>query len=224
LSIVPSDSLLIERATEFARAAMAHDATGHDWWHTWRVRGLALQIAAAEGADPLVVELGSLLHDVDDWKLRGGDHEVGPRVAAERLVDWGADQALADRVARIIAEVTYRGAEVVTPATSIEGGCVQDADRLDAIGAIGVARAFAYGGAKGRALYDPAVPPVLHGSFAAYKSSAGPTLNHFDEKLVLLRDRMQTAMGRQLAEQRHQFLIEFQRQFLAEWQAATDRS
>jgi uncharacterized protein len=212
---------LIARAAEFAQQSMAHDTTGHDWWHTWRVRGLALQIAQQEGADKSIVELAALLHDVDDWKVRGGDDEVGPRAAIRRLMDWGAAPQLAQQVATIIREVTFRGAGVETSVSSLESGCVQDADRLDAMGAIGVARAFAYGGAKGRTFYDPNIPARPHEDFAAYKRSHAPTLNHFEEKLLLLRDRMQTETGRQMAAVRHAFLVEFQQRFLDEWHAAT---
>jgi uncharacterized protein len=208
---------LVASAEAHARQAFQGDATGHDWFHTDRVRRVALRLAGEERADPVVVELAALLHDVDDWKIRDGDHQAGPREAARKLQQWGASPDLAQQVATIIAELSFKGAGVQTPMSSIEGGCVQDADRLDAIGAIGIARAFAFGGAKGRPLHDPSHRPVLHESFETYKKNSGPTLNHFYEKLLLLRDRMQTQAGRRWAQSRHAFLESFVQQFLDEW-------
>jgi len=214
-SDVPPD--LIDKAAEHIRNLLANDASGHDWWHIWRVWRTARWLAEREGADVAVCELAALLHDVADWKFHGGDIEAGPRVAREWLVAAGADRELADRVAGIVAAVTFKGAGVATPTASLEAACVQDADRLDAIGAIGIARAFAYGGAKGRLMHDPNQTPQHHQDFTAYRGNSGPTVNHFYEKLLLLRDRMQTASGRVLAEQRHAFLERFLEEFHAEW-------
>jgi uncharacterized protein len=208
---------LIEKTAAFVRKKVAGDSSGHDWPHIDRVRLVALRLAREEGADLEAVELAALLHDVADWKFHGGDDTAGPRVAREWLLANGAEAGLIDRVCQIIAGVTYKGAGVETPMDSLEGRVVQDADRLDALGAIGVGRCFAYGGAKGREMYNPAVPPVLHGSFEQYKKNSGPTINHFYEKLLLLKDRLQTAAGRRLAEERHAFLEAFLAQFLAEW-------
>jgi uncharacterized protein len=213
-----------QRTEAFARARLAAEpgatATGHDWWHTWRVRRAALAIAREEGAgaDPLVVELAALLHDVADWKFRGGDTDAGPREAASWLRAAGLDEATTARVAAVIAEVSFKGAGVATPVSTPEAAAVQDADRLDAIGAIGIARAFAYGGARGRPLHDPTIPPAPHADFGAYQATTAPTLNHFPEKLLLLKDRMQTATGRRLAEERHRFLEAFVTRFLSEWE------
>lgn len=209
---------LIEQAAEHIRRLLATDSSGHDWWHIWRVWQTARWLAKRERANVAVCELAALLHDIADWKFHGGDVEAGPRVAREWLVAAGAEQTLAERVAAIVAEVTFKGAGVATPTSSLEAACVQDADRLDAIGAIGVARAFAYGGAKGRLLHDPDQPPQTHGDFTAYRSNAGPTVNHFHEKLLLLRDRMRTDSGRDLAERRHAFMERFLAEFHAEWQ------
>jgi len=193
------------------------EGTGHDWYHIDRVRRTALLIGRAEGADLELVELGALLHDIDDHKFNGHDLEAGPLKAREIVFACGGDAALADKVSAIVSEVTYRGAEVATPISSIESASVQDADRLDAMGAIGIARAFAYGGSKGRLLHSPERPPRQHESFEEYVADEGATTNHFYEKLLLLKDRMQTATGRKLAVDRHAFMEIFLNQFFGEW-------
>lgn len=208
---------LLERTEAWVREHHAGDSSGHDWWHIDRVRRVALRLAETEGADRFVVELAALLHDVGDWKFHDGDEKAGSRIAREWLERQGVDDAVIGHVCGIIDQLSYKGAGVATDMPTVEGRCVQDADRLDAIGAIGVGRAFAFGGKFGRAMYDPAVPPVLHATFAEYKSKGGPTLNHFPEKLLLLKDRMQTDSGRRMALERHAFLEQFYEQFLAEW-------
>lgn len=212
-----NSSKIIAQAEAYVQKLFAADSSGHDWFHVDRVRKVALRIAQQEQADLLVVELAALLHDVADWKFVDGDHEAGPRQATAWLLEHGADETLAAKIATIIRELSFKGAGVATPMSSLEGACVQDADRIDAIGAIGVGRAFAYGGHKGRAMHDPAVPPQLHQDFAAYKKNDGPTINHFYEKLLLLKDRINTPAGKQIAAQRHTFLQQFLDQFLAEW-------
>jgi uncharacterized protein len=169
------------------------------------------------GTDLEVVELAALLHDIADWKFHGGDYEAGPRAARTWLLSQHVPEATIARVEQIIREVSFKGLGVATPVSSPEAAVVQDADRLDAIGAIGVGRAFAYGGHKGRPMHDPATPPVSHQDFAQYQQSTAPTLNHFYEKLLHLRDRLHTPAARQLAQQRHQFMEQFVAQFLAEW-------
>ncbi len=215
---------VLRRTEAFVRERLAAEpgaaASGHDWWHVGRVRRLALAIARREGAgaDPFVVELAALLHDVADWKFRDGDETAGPREAAAWLRSLGLAAGIVERVAAVVAAVSFKGAGVATPAGTPEAAAVQDADRLDAIGAIGVARAFAYGGARGRLLHDPETAPVPHGTAAAYHASAGPTLNHFFEKLLLVEGRMQTATGKELARRRHRFVEGFVARFLSEWQ------
>lgn len=209
-------SKLIAATEEHVRELFREDATGHDWNHVDRVRRLALTIAKAEGADLELVELAALLHDVGDWKFHD-DPNAAPKLIREWLASQGADPDLIREVIEIAEGVSYKGAGVETKPRTLEGQVVQDADRLDGIGAIGVARAFSYGASKGRPMHDPAQPPQTHNSFAAYKANQGPTINHFYEKLLLLKDRMHTPTARQLAEPRHAFLETFLKQFLAEW-------
>jgi len=208
---------IIQKTTGHVRGLLSGEGSGHDWFHVERVCRTALRIGREEEADLFVVELAALLHDVADWKFAGGDHEAGPRAARDWLSSLGVSAAVIDRVCDIIAGLSFKGAGVETPMTTLEGQCVQDADRLDAIGAIGIARAFAYGGHKGRALYDPAVPPQPHATFEAYKKNVGPTINHFYEKLLLLKDRMNTATGTRLAGERHAIMENYLEQFFSEW-------
>jgi uncharacterized protein len=213
-----TDALL--RDTEaYVRRTLHGDGTGHDWWHVHRVRATAMRLAAEEGADPVVVELAALLHDIADHKFHGGDETAGPR-AARAWLEGRVEAETTDHVCEIIASLSFKGAGVPTPMRTVEGAVVQDADRLDALGAIGIARAFAYGGAKGRPLHDPDVSPEAHDSFEAYKRTGGPTLNHFHEKLFLLRDRMNTASARRVADERHRFMEAYVARFLAEWDGA----
>jgi uncharacterized protein len=209
--------LILEAAEAFVQSRLASDVTGHDWQHVDRVRRAALMIGTSEGADLLVVELAALLRDVADWKFHGGDEQAGPRVAAEWLQSQGVADATIAQIAAIIGEVSFKGAGVETRPTTLESAVVQDADRLDALGAIGIARAFAYGGHKGQALYDPAIAATPHTTFAAYKSQSRSTINHFYEKLLLLKDRLNTATARHIAAARHRYMEEFLRQFYREW-------
>ncbi|MFD1470451.1 HD domain-containing protein [Hymenobacter caeli] len=208
----------IEPTAVFIEEKFRGEGSGHDWEHIRRVWRLAERLAAdTPGADPELTALGALLHDVADWKAHGGDYEAGPRAARAWLAGLGAPAALIGRVETLIREVSFKGLGVPTPVSSPEAALVQDADRLDAIGAIGIARAFAYGGHRGRPLHDPAVPPVAHASFAAYQGSSGPTLNHFYEKLLHLHERLHTPAARRLAAGRQAYLEAFVAQFLAEW-------
>lgn len=209
---------LLTRAEDFARERMHGDGSGHDWWHVDRVRRTALRLARIEGADEVVVALAALLHDVWDHKLHGGDASVAPREVRRWLAEQGAASDLADHVAEIVRDLSFKGAGVATPMRTLEGAVVQDADRLDAMGAVGIGRAFAYGGSRGRPMHDPASAPEHHASFEAYSSAAGSTLNHFPEKLLLLRERMNTAAGRRLADARHRYMEEYLERFLAEWE------
>ena len=213
-----AEDQLITAAADHVKQLFASDSSGHDWWHIYRVWRMAVRVAQAEGADSHVVQLAALLHDIADWKFHGGDLTAGPRVAREWLESQSAEPALIDHVCEIIGHLSYKGAGVATDMPTLEGKVVQDADRLDAIGAIGIARAFAYGGHAGRLLYDPDHPPEQHDSPQAYRNSKGPTINHFHEKLLLLKGRMQTVTGRQMAEQRHVYMQQFLDEFHAEWE------
>ena len=208
---------LVDRVAAHIKARFLAESSGHDWHHINRVWQLTRRIAAQEGADSQIAELGALVHDIADWKFHDGDDSVGPREAEALLRREGATEEVIAAVVDIVATISYKGAGVTTAMRTLEGQCVQDADRLDAIGAIGIARCFAYGGHAGRLLHDPDEAPVLHQTAAAYKASKGASLNHFYEKLLLLKDRMNTPTGRALAEPRHRFMENFVAQFLEEW-------
>ncbi len=209
---------VINATADFARKTLEGEGSGHDWWHIHRVRENAMTIGREEGADLFIVELAALLHDIADWKFHDGDAEAGPRVAGEWLVKQGVDAAVIEHVCDIIRKLSFKGAGVNTDMPTLEGKVVQDADRLEAMGAMGVARCFAYGGHKSRPIYDPESQAKPHGSFEEYKKTSGSTINHFYEKLLLLKDRMQTPAGRRLAEGRHAFMETFLKQFFAEWE------
>jgi uncharacterized protein len=210
---------LIEKTAAAVKKAMLGEGTGHDWWHVRRVWKTAARLAREErGADAQVAALGALLHDLGDWKFHGGDEEAAPREAGKMLKRLGAAPGLIAKVQAICREVSFKGAGVRDRPSSLEARIVQDADRLDALGAIGIARCFAYGGAKGRQIYEPGVKPVMHQSFAAYKKAKGHSVNHFYEKLLLLKGRMHTASGKRLARERDAFLRAYLRRFLAEWE------
>jgi uncharacterized protein len=212
-----SPTEIIARTAEKVKTDLWGEGSGHDWWHVQRVWNMTRRIAQAERADPLVAQLAALLHDIADWKAHDGDLTVGPRRAAEWLESIGVESHLIDEVRQIIAGVSFKGAKVQQQPLSLEGQVVQDADRLDAIGAIGIARAFAYGGSKSRLMHDPACKPIEHDTAEAYFKNNGTTINHFYEKLLLLKDRMNTPTGRAIADQRHRFMEDYLRQFYAEW-------
>lgn len=211
---------MIAATAGHVKAKLSGEGSGHDWFHIERVRRNALRIGRDEGADLFVVELAALLHDIADWKFAGGDDTAGPREARAWLATLGVESAIIEHVCEIIKDLSFKGAGVPAAMRTTEGRVVQDADRLDALGAIGIARAFAYGGHKGSELYNPNVKPELHTTFEQYKRSRGSTINHFHEKLLLLKDRMNTRTARTLAEQRHRVMEEFLDQFLAEWNGA----
>jgi len=207
---------VLAAAEVFAREALSRDSSGHDWWHVARVRRLARIIAREEGADGYICELAALLHDVADYKI-AGDEETGLRRVREWLASQPVAQVVSEHVVEIIATLSFGGGNR-PPMATLEGGVVQDADRLDALGAIGIARAFAFGGSRGRALFDPDEAPRSYTSKAAYHASTSSTINHFHEKLLLLKDRMNTAYARWLAEARHRYMLAFLEEFAAEWE------
>ena len=209
---------VIAATARFIEDKFANEGSGHDWAHIRRVWLMARRLATAHPeADAMVTELAALLHDIADWKFHGGDYEAGPRAARAWLLSQQVPEEIITRVETVIREVSFKGLGVATPVSSIEAALVQDADRLDAIGAIGIARAFAYGGHAGRPLHDPAIPPVVHDSFASYQKNVAPTLNHFYEKLFHLKDRLNTDGARAVATKRHVFMEAYVARFLAEW-------
>jgi uncharacterized protein len=207
---------VLAAAEAFVKRQLAGDSSGHDWWHIARVRSLARTIARQEGADGFVCELAALLHDVADDKIAGSE-EAGLRTVREWLAAQAVDETTAAHVMEIIATMSFGGGNR-PPMRTLEGRVVQDADRLDALGALGIARAFAYGGSRGRALWDPDEPPRQYAGKADYRAGGSSTINHFHEKLLLLKDRMNTAYGRQLAERRHAYMLAFLDEFAAEWE------
>lgn len=209
---------LIDTTATHVRSQSDGEASGHDWWHIHRVWRNAQAIAAGEDVDVVVVELAALLHDIADWKFHDGDLEAGPRAARAWLTGLGAGDDLVVAVTDIVGRVSYKGAGVADDMPSLEGRVVQDADRLDAMGAIGIARAFAYGGHAGRPIHDPDIAVELHGTAAAYAASRAGSLNHFPEKLLLLRDRMHTPTARRIADERHAFMEAYVQRFLREWE------
>ncbi len=209
---------IIKKTEEYIRKALEGEGTGHDWWHVYRVRKNAVHLCNGEDADLFVVQLGALLHDIADWKFNGGDDSVRPRKARERLEKFQVEEEVIAHVCEIIREVSFKGAGVSTRMQTKEGMIVQDADRLDALGAIGIARTFAYGGYKGREIYNPDIKPERHETFEQYKTKTGPSINHFYEKLLLLKDLMNTKTAKDVAKQRHEFMEQYLDRFYKEWE------
>src|SRR6185295_10186597 len=191
--------LIIEKTIEHVKSTLTDAEGGHDWWHIYRVWKTARHIAASEQADELVVALGALLHDIADSKFHNGDETVGPRKAREWLLSLTVEEPVIVHVENIIKHISFKGGNHTPAFKSKELDIVQDADRLDAMGAIGIARAFNYGGFKNRSLYDPTISVNMNMSREEYKSNKAPTINHFYEKLLLLKERMNTETGRKLA-------------------------
>lgn len=208
---------LIDITIAFVKAQLAHAEGGHDWFHIERVYNNAMLIAKREECDLLVVQLGALLHDIADSKFHDGDETVGPTLAWRFLSAQGVAEETIIHVVNIIENISFKGGNFEKKFDSIELNIVQDADRLDALGAIGIARAFNYGGFKNRALYDPAIAPNLNMDKEEYKKSTAPTITHFYEKLLLLKDRMNTPTGKQIAQSRHDYMEAFLEQFYGEW-------
>lgn len=211
-------STVISKTRDYVRKTFKGEGTGHDWWHIYRVWNMARRIAYVEkGADLFVVELAALLHDIADWKFNNGDETAGPLAAGKWLTKMGVDNETINHICGVIGDMSFKGAGVKTRMNTIEGMIVQDADRLDAMGAIGIARTFAYGGFKGREIYNPDVKFVKHKSFEEYRKSTGTTINHFYEKLLLLEDLMNTATAKKIARKRHEFMLKFLDRFYREW-------
>ena len=208
---------IIDNTIVFVKETLINAEGGHDWFHIERVYKNSLLIAQSEEVDVFVVSLGALLHDIADSKFHNGDETVGPKVAGEFLQSQQVAADVIEHVVQIINNISFKGGKVARTFSSKELDVVQDADRLDAIGAIGIARTFNYGGFKNRAIYNPDIAPDLHMTKEEYKKSTAPTINHFYEKLLLLKDKMNTETGKQLAEQRHKYMELYLEQFYKEW-------
>ena len=212
------DTVLIDKTKHFVKSELHNAEGGHDWFHTERVFNNALLIAKSEKVDINVVALASLLHDIADSKFHNGDETIGPKKASQFLLKNNVDSVIIEHVVKIIENMSFKNTfDGEQRFNSKELEVVQDADRLDAIGAVGIARCFNYGGFKNRALYNPEIKPNLNMTKAEYKNSDAPTINHFYEKLLLLKDRMNTKTGKRIASKRHNYMLGFLEQFYEEW-------
>lgn len=212
-------TLIIKKTEAFVRKHLSGETTGHDWWHTKRVCQMALKIAKAENdVDLFVVQLAALLHDIADWKFNQSDVKAGVKLAKEWLEKLKVDDKIISHVCEIISEVSFKGAGVVSKIKTKEGMIVQDADRLDALGAIGIARCFATGAKLGREIYNPKIKPKSHQTFSQYKKAKSTSINHFYEKLFLLKERMHTKAAKKIAEKRERLMKLFLERFFEEWE------
>jgi uncharacterized protein len=212
---VQQNKCLVE-TEKYIQNIFEDEGSGHDWWHIHRVRNMALKLSETEGGNVFIIEMAALLHDLDDWKLNGDSTDS----KTERwLNDLNISKYEAAKVLEVIEQVSFKGAKVENNAISVEAQIVQDADRIDAIGAIGIARTFAYGGSKKRLIHHPEAKPVLHETFESYKKNTAPTINHFYEKLLLLKDLMNTSSAKEIAKNRHRFMEDYLAQFYAEWES-----
>jgi uncharacterized protein len=212
-----TEQALIAAIADEVRSKLDGESSGHDWWHIHRVWQMTRRLGQHYNVDLLVVELAALLHDIADWKLHSGDEMVGPRVARLILEKHQVQEDVIRAVCSIISEISFKGARVPSEPSTMEGKIVQDADRLDALGAIGVARAFAYGGYVRQTMHDPETQPVIHMSKEEYISNRSSTINHFHEKLFHLVERMNTKEAKGIASNRHEFMQEYIRRFHQEW-------
>ena len=208
--------LIIKRIQENVKETLRGETTGHDWWHAWRVWKLAKKIAKKERGDLFVIELAALLHDVEDWKF-SGKRNSGINLAKKWLTELKVAKKTINHICHIIKNISFKGAGVKNKIKTKEGMIVQDADRIDVLGAIGIARTFAYGGYVGREIYNPQIKPKLHRTFKEYKESKSTSINHFYEKLLLLKDRLNTKTAKKMATKRHRFLKQFLAHFIEEW-------
>jgi uncharacterized protein len=209
----------INKTVDFVKKTLANAEGGHDWWHIFRVWKLSQYIAKTEDVDMFVVELGALLHDIADFKFHDGDEEAGSHKTREFLDSMKVDEDIIVHVENIVSNVSFKGEKHVQKFKSLELDVVQDADRLDAIGAIGIARTFNYGGYRNRGIYDPKIKPNLNMTKEEYKNSNTPTINHFYEKLLLLKDRINTKTGKSMAKHRHKFMENYLSEFYKEWES-----
>ena len=209
---------IVQKTIIYVKESLIGAEGGHDWWHIYRVWNLAKNISKTENADLFIVQLGALLHDIADSKFNNGDEEIGPLKAREFLKSLEVEQEDILHIENIISNISFKGGKEEQKFRSLELDVIQDADRLDAIGAVGIARAFNYGGYKNREIYNPEIEPNLNMTKQEYKESKAPTLNHFYEKLFLLKDRMNTSTGKKIALERHKFMLTYIEQFYSEWE------
>ncbi|MGS2741433.1 HD domain-containing protein [Sinomicrobium sp. M5D2P17] len=208
---------IIPNTIAFVKQQLENAEGGHDWFHIQRVYNNTLLIARHEEVDMVIVQLGALLHDIADSKFHNGDESIGPAIARSFLEGQNVPKEITDHVVRIIQNISFKGSYETKSFRSRELDVVQDADRLDAIGAIGIARTFNYGGFKNRELHNPDIPPIRYETKEEYKKSTAPTINHFYEKLLLLKDMMNTETGKRIALERHRYMEGFLEQFYGEW-------
>lgn len=207
----------IKKISEYVKKNLASEPTGHDWWHSWRVWKLSKRIAQKEGGDLFIIEVSALLHDVADWKFNGGSPTKGIKKIKILLKRIRIDKKTSNHICHIIENISFKGAGVKNKIKTKEGMIVQDADRLDVLGAVGIARAFAYGGFKKREIYNPSIKVKFHKSFNEYKKAKSTSINHFYEKLLLIKDRLNTKTAKKIARERHKFLEDYLKQFFKEW-------
>jgi len=215
---IKSEEKIIQNTIEFVKTELKNAEGGHDWFHIERVYKNALMILEKEKANRFIVILGALLHDIADYKFTAGNENIGPKKAAVFLKSQNVAEEIIENVVKIIKNISFKGGNFQQKWNSKELEIIQDADRLDAIGAIGIARTFNYGGYKNRKIYNPEIKPNLKMTPEEYKNSTAPTINHFYEKLLLLKDKMNTSTGKEIAEKRHQFMEDFLKQFFKEWE------
>ncbi len=215
-------NVIAEKIIARIKGQFENDATGHDWHHIMRVYNTACYIQTIEGGNKEVIEYAALLHDISDHKFNGGKLDEGGKVATKILKEFKVEDAIIEQVKYIVDNISYKGAKTKAEMKSLEGKIVQDADRLDAIGAIGIARTFAYGGNRDQAIYSPELKPTEHQTFEEYFQTKTSTINHFYEKLLLLKDRMNTSTGIELAEKRHKIMEDFLASFFEEWNFNND--
>lgn len=213
-----NNSKLINKTIAFVKEKLSDSEGGHDWFHIERVYKNAFLIAKNTNCNLIIVQLGALLHDIADSKFYGGDETIGPKTARLFLESELVSEEIIQQVINIIENISYKGGNFENNFSSIELEIVQDADRLDALGALGIARAFNYGGFRNRPLYNPEIMPMTNMTKEEYKKNSAPTINHFYEKLLLLKDKMNTEVGKEIAAERHRFMVSFLAQFYAEWE------
>ena len=209
--------LIIDKTKEYVKSKLEGEGTGHDFWHILRVYKTSIYIGEKENADLFIVELTALLHDIADWKFNAGNSDIATSLIRTWLGSLEVHDNIINKITKIIETMSYKGGTTNAKQETIEGKVVQDADRLDALGAIGIGRAFAYGGYKERELYNPNIKPQKYNDFKEYKKNVGTTVNHFYEKLLLLKELMNTESGKSMAKERHEFMVEYLNQFFKEW-------